>query len=66
MRVQKIWKYRYQVASKQSAEYHAVDFIYSAEHLRDGHYYEVQVNDNMKFPQIVNVIREVSRAIAPT
>lgn len=59
LRVQKIWKYRYQLASKDSADHHSIDWIYSNEQMRDGHYYEVQVNDDMAYPQVLEVIREV-------
>lgn len=59
MRVQKTWEYRYQVASKDSPDYHNIDWIYSNEQMRDGHYYEVQVNDDMGYPQVLEVIREL-------
>ncbi len=59
LRDQKIWKYRYQVASKDRPDHHNVDFIYSIEQMRDGHYYEVQVNQNMDFPQALEVVREI-------
>ncbi len=49
----------YQVASKDSPDYHSGDWIYSNEQMRDGHYYEVQVNDDMGYPQVLEVIREV-------
>ena len=58
-RVQKIWKYRYEVVSKDRPDYHNVDWIFSNEQMRDGHYYEVQVNDDMGYPQVLKVIREV-------
>lgn len=61
MQVQRIWQYRYQVASKNSSDYHAVDFIYSTAQMRDGHYYEVQVNDDMDYPKVLEIIREVDR-----
>lgn len=61
MRVQKTWKYRYQVVSRESANLHAIDWIYSLEHMRDGHCYEVQVNDDMKHPQVLSLLREVDR-----
>ncbi|MEA3193243.1 MAG: ribonuclease, partial [Betaproteobacteria bacterium] len=58
MRVQKTWKYRYQVASTDSSDCNAIDWIYSNEQMRDGHFYEVRVNDNMKYPQVLEVLRE--------
>jgi len=65
LRVQKTWKYRYQVASADSRDRHAIDWIYSTEQMRDGHYYEVQLNDNMAHPQVLAVIREVPAAEVP-
>jgi ribonuclease HI len=62
MRVQRTWQYRYQVASRNSPDYHAIDWIYSDEQMRDGRYYEVRVNDDMGHPQILEVIREISAA----
>lgn len=59
MHVQKVWKYRYQVASKDSPDLHAIDWIYSNELMRDGHYYEVRVNNDMGYPKVLEVIREV-------
>jgi len=59
MRVQKTWQYRYEVTSKDSADYRSVDWIYSSEQMRDGHYYEVQVNSDMDYPQVLEVIQEV-------
>jgi len=58
-KVEKIWQYRYQVMSKDSPDYHNTDWIYSNEQMRDGHYYEVQVNDDMGYSQVLEVIREV-------
>jgi ribonuclease HI len=61
MRVQKTWKYRYQVASKDSPDYQAIDWIYSDKPMRDGHFYEVEVNDDMLHPQVLAVLREVQK-----
>jgi hypothetical protein len=30
--------------------------------MRDGHFYEVQMNDDMRHPQILSVLREVPRS----
>lgn len=57
----KIWKYRYEVSSPDQDDFNAVDFIYSEAQLRDGHFYEVRVNSNMKFPRIEKVLREVGK-----
>jgi ribonuclease HI len=59
MRVQRTWKYRYQVASQGSPDHLAIDWIYSQEHMRDGHYYEVLVNDDMDHPQVLRMLRDV-------
>lgn len=61
MRVQRTWKYRYQVATKESKDYQAIDWIYSVEQMRDGHFYEVQVNDDMRHPQVLAVLRELRK-----
>jgi ribonuclease HI len=59
MPVHKTWRYRYEVASEESRDYHNTDWIDSNKQMRDGHYYEVQVNDDMGHPQVLEVIREV-------
>lgn len=61
LREQKMWKYRYQIASIESPDYQCIDFIYSNEHMRDGRFYEVQLNNDMKFPQILSVIQELNK-----
>jgi len=58
-KVEKIWQYRYQVMSKDSPDYHNTDWIYSNEQMRDGDYYEVQVNHDLGYPQVLEVLREV-------
>lgn len=59
LRVQKIWKYRCEVVSFDSPYYQNLDWLYSNEQMRDGHYYEVQLNDNPRNPTITIVIREL-------
>jgi ribonuclease HI len=59
LRVQKTWKYRYQVVSRDSSDYDAIDWAYSQGIMRDGHYYEVQMNSDMAHPQIVSTLREI-------
>ena len=61
LRVQKTWKYRYQVVSQDSPDRHAIDWIFSSEHMRDGHFYEVQVNEDIRHPQVLALLREVDR-----
>lgn len=58
LRFQKKWKYRCEVVSTDSPYYENVDWLYSNEYLRDGHYYEVLLNDNPNNPTIVDMIRE--------
>jgi ribonuclease HI len=59
LRIQKKWKYRCEVVSTDSPYFENVDWLYSDEDLRDGHYYEVLLNDNPKNPTIVEKIREL-------
>lgn len=59
MRVQRMWKCRCEVISSKSPYFEAVDFLYSAELMRDGHYYEVQLNNTPANPTIVAVLREL-------
>jgi hypothetical protein len=63
--VQKEWKYRYQVMSQKSPDYHAIDWIYSKEHMRDGRFYEVQLNDNKAYPQVLQVLRHIDMKEMP-
>ncbi len=59
MKEQKIWKYRYQVVSKENPDHDCLDWIYSTKHMRDGHIYKARVNDNMDNPEIIEVIEEI-------
>jgi ribonuclease HI len=62
MRVQRLYKYKYEVLS-DGADNGKVDFIFhdSEECLRAGHHYEVRVNDDTKNPRIIEVLRELER-----
>lgn len=64
MRVQKMWKYKYEVLPDTGEHGGKMDWIYhdTEECLRAGHHYEVQVNEETKNPRIVEVIRELERA----
>lgn len=53
------WKYKYEVLSSESEFCGNLDEIFSEEYLRDGHEYEVVLNDNTANPRIVDVIREL-------
>lgn len=63
LRVQHVWKYKYEVLSKRSPFLGKVDWIYSAKDLlvRDGHSYHVKLNDDQSYPQIVRVYRELGK-----
>jgi ribonuclease HI len=66
MKTQGVWKYRYEIMSRESADFGKVDLIFSSEHMRDGHTFEVEVNDNTKHPRVIKVIREIEKAGAAT
>lgn len=59
LKVQRIWKYKYEVISKKSNYYGNVDIIFSNHHIRDGHSYFVKVNDDTPNPRIEKVYREL-------
>lgn len=59
LRLQRLWKYRYEVMSTESDDFGKVDLIFSGEHMRDGHTFEVRVNDVKANPRILEVIREL-------
>lgn len=61
LKVQKLWKYRCEVISADSPYYQRIDWLYSQSfvQLRDGHHYEVQLNDNPRNPMILEMIREL-------
>jgi ribonuclease HI len=56
----RLWKYKYEVLSPESEFYANVDEIFSEVYLRDGHEYEVRLNDNTDNPRIVELIRELT------
>jgi len=59
MRRHKLTKYRCEVVSTDSPYFQNVDWLYSKEYMRDGHCYEVQLNDNPRNPTIVELLREL-------
>jgi ribonuclease HI len=63
LRVQQVWKYKYEVLSKASPFFGKVDWIYSSKDLlvRDGHHYHVRLNEDQSYPQIMRVFREIER-----
>ena len=59
LKVQKVWKYKYEVISKHSRYRGNVDFIFS-EHFRStGHTYYVRLNSDTSNPRIEKVFREI-------
>jgi len=61
LKIQKVYKYRYQVMTRNSTFYKKIDFIYSKILLSAGHTYYVIVNDNTKNPQVLKKIREIEK-----
>lgn len=59
LKVQKLWKCKYEVMTKTSDFYALVDIIYSDELLSPGHTYYVQVNDQTANPRVLKVFREI-------
>jgi len=61
MPTQKMWAYRCEVISTDSEFYGCIQEIFSVEYMRDGHHYDVVLNNNDKNPTIVEVLRELER-----
>ena len=59
MPVQRTNRYRYEVMSRNSEYYQEVDFMYSAEVLKEGHCYWVRFNRDSGNPGILKVFKEV-------
>lgn len=60
-RVQKTWKYKYEVISRTNKFKGLVDIIFSDHMLSAGHCYYVVLNDNSEDPRIRHIIRELER-----
>jgi ribonuclease HI len=60
LKVQRCYKYKYEVMSKGSPYFGRVDLAFSEHLLRAGHTYHVRFNNNAKNPQIEKVFREVA------
>lgn len=67
MRVQRVYKYKYEVLPGGGEHAGKVDLIFhdSEECLRAGHHYEVRVNTEAKNPRIVEVLREIESYPGP-
>lgn len=63
LRVQQVWKYKYEIVSKRNPLFGKVDWIYSPRDvpLRDGHSYHVRLNDDPAYPQVLKVFRELAK-----
>jgi len=59
LRIQRVWKCKYEVVSKRSKYYPSVDIIFSDTLLKAGHTYFVKVNEDTQNPRIVKVFREI-------
>ena len=59
LKVQRLWKYKYEVISKKSRYRGNVDNIFSEHFLSTGHTYYVRVNCNTSNPRIEKVFREI-------
>ncbi len=62
LKIQKCYRYRYEVMSERCKYYQRVDFIFSNIMLSAGHTYDVQFNKNQKSPQIVKVFKEIKKS----
>jgi RNase H len=56
----RLWKYKYEVISPESPYCGSVDEVFSKIALRDGHQYEVRLNESTENPRILESIREVA------
>jgi ribonuclease HI len=61
LQLQKIYKYSYEVTSRNSKYFRKKDIIFSKENLKAGHIYYVIFSKNPKNPDIKKVIREISK-----
>ena len=59
LRVQQVWKYKYEVVSRRSPFFRKVDWVFSPRDLllRDGHSYHVRLNDDPAYPQVLKVLK---------
>lgn len=59
LKVQRVWKYKYEVVSKRSRYRGNVDIIFCEGFLGPGHTYYVRVNSDTNNPRIQKVFREI-------
>lgn len=61
LRVQHLWKYKYEVTTPKSPFFGKVDVAFSELPLRDGHTYLVLLNDDAGNPRFRSLIREIGK-----
>jgi len=61
-RLQRLWKFKYEVMSKASPDFGFVDILFGADNLPAGHTYYARLNDTPGNPRITKVYREVGHA----
>ena len=59
LKVQKTYRYRYEVMSKASEYYGLVDYIVTNENVNPGYIYYVKLNNEQNNPRIDKVYKEV-------
>lgn len=61
LKLQKIYRCKYEVMSKSNSFFRCVDIIHSDEALRAGHEYFVKLNSNNKFPKVEKIYKDKTR-----
>ena len=61
LRVQKVYKYKYEVLSEASDYHGLVDIAFSKFLLGAGHHYEVELNRDQGAPEFISVCGELER-----
>lgn len=61
LKIQRVYKYKYEVISVGSEFFGLVDIAFSDHLLRAGHHYEVVFNDESENPRILEVMQELER-----
>ncbi len=62
LRLQQEHKYRCEVLSADESLVGKVDWLFSKHLLDAGHHYQVVLNDDQGYPQIVEIVLELDRA----
>jgi len=61
LRLQRCYKYKYEVISKSNPYYGNIDFAFSEIMLNAGHCYSIRLNDNPTNPMIVKMFKELPK-----